>query len=259
MALLDGAPVTPDTLLALGFVNYGHFTTMRMENGRIRGLTHHLERLDRDCRLIFAAHLDRERVREYVRQAVEDVDGSIVVRVTVFDPDLELSHPGATAHPRILVTTRPAGALPLSPMRVQTVRYQRDLPQVKNVGLFGVLRNRRTAQLDGFDDALLIDQASLVAEGTTWNVGFYDGERVVWPSGDILDGITMRLLQQVHDRTSTALIHVDDIPRMQAAFATNAAIGVRPISVIDDVALPADHPIFETLRKEYEAIPAEHL
>ena len=46
---------------------------------------------------------------------------------------------------------------------------------------------------------------------------------------------------------------------MQAAFATNTAVGVRPITAIDGVSLPGDHPIFEILRKEYEEIPAESL
>ncbi|MEV4115969.1 aminotransferase class IV family protein [Nonomuraea sp. NPDC049695] len=257
MAELNGALVSPDALQALGLVNYGHFTSMRVEGQRIRGLSHHLDRLVRDCRLIFAAELDRERVRDYVRHALRDVQASIIVRVTVFDPDLELGHPGGVAHPHVLVTTRPAAPLPPSPMRVQTVGYERDLPAVKHVGLFGAMLGRRKAQLARFDDALFVDSTSFITEGATWNIGFYDGERVVWPSGDILMGVTMRLLQQVHDRTVTVPVNIGDIPRMQAAFATNTSIGVRPITGIDDTALPGDHPIFEILRKEYEEIPAE--
>ncbi|WP_219505276.1 aminotransferase class IV family protein [Nonomuraea ceibae] len=259
MAELDGAPVPPDALQALGLVNYGHFTSMRVEDQRIRGLSHHLDRLVRDCRLIFAAELDRERVRDYVRHALRDVQGAIIVRVTIYDPALELAHPAGDTHPRVLVTTRPAAPLPPSPMRVQTVGYQRDLPAAKHVGLFGALRGRRKAQLAGFDDALFVDNTSFITEGATWNVGFYDGERVVWPSGDVLPGVTMRLLQQVHDRTVHVPVNVGDIASMHAAFATNTSIGVRPINGIDDVALPGDHPIFEILRKEYEEIPAESI
>lgn len=208
---------------------------------------------------MFAADLDRERVREYVRQTLHDVEGSITVRVTVFDPDLELGHPGGDAHPRILVTTRPAASLPPSPIRVNLVGYQRDLPAVKHVGLFGALHGRRKAQLAGFDDALFMDNTSFITEGATWNVGFYDGERVVWPSGAVLPGVTMRLLQQVHDHTITAPVNVGDISGMQAAFATNTSIGVRPIAAIDGVTLSADHSIFDVLRKEYEEIPAESI
>ncbi|MGI5292729.1 aminotransferase class IV family protein [Nonomuraea polychroma] len=259
MAELDGTIVPQDALKALGLINYGHFTSMRVENGHIRGLSHHLDRLTRDCRVVFAAELDRERVRDYVRHALDDVQGSVIVRVTVFDPNLDLGHPGADAHPRILVTTRPAGPLPAPPMRVQTVTYQRDLSAVKHVGLFGALHGRRTAQRAGFDDALFVDTSSFVTEGATWNIGFYNGERVVWPSGNILTGVTMRLLQQVHDRTINVPVNISDISEMQAAFATNTSIGVRPIIAIDDVTFPAGLPIFEILRKEYEEIPAERI
>ncbi|MFV2179888.1 aminotransferase class IV family protein [Actinomadura sp. LOL_016] len=259
MAELNGAPVTPEQLQVLALVNYGHFTSMRVDEQEIRGLSHHLERLVRDCRVLFATELDRDRVRALVAQAIAGRDGSFVVRVTVFDPALELGRPGIKAEPQVLVTTRPAGPLPPAPMRVQTASYVRDLPEVKHVGLFGALRHRRNAQLDGFDDALFLDAESYVSEGATWNIGFYDGEQVIWPNAEVLPGVTMRLLQQVHDRTSLAPVNVSDLPRMQAAFATNTSIGVRAITAINDVELPAEHPILDDLRKEYGEIPGESL
>ncbi|MDF5752912.1 aminotransferase class IV family protein [Spongiactinospora sp. TRM90649] len=257
MAELDGMPVRPDALQALGLVNFGHFTSMRIEGGRARGLSHHLDRLARDCRTVFATDLDRERVRDHVRHAVRDEAGSVIVRVSVFDPAIEVGHPGAQAHPRVLVTTRPAGPLPSAPMRAQTITYQRDLPEVKHLGLFGALHGRRRAQLAGFDDALFVDGESRVTEGATWNIGFFDGARIVWPSGDVLPGVTMRLLQQVHEPTITAPVGVRDVSTMHAAFATNAAVGVRPVTAIDDMALPGDHPIFDSLREEYEEVRME--
>lgn len=259
MAQLNGAPVTPEELKALALVNYGHFTSMRVDEQHIRGLSHHLTRLARDCRTLFAAELDREQVRDYIRQAIAGQAGSFVTRVTVFDPSLDLGRPGAAAEPSVLVTTRPAGSLPASPMRVQSAVYVRDLPEVKHVGLFGSLWQRRNAQLDGFDDSVFTDHESYVSEGATWNIGFFDGDQVIWPNAEVLPGVTMRLLQQVHDRTSLGPVNLRDLPRMEAAFATNTAIGVRAITAINDIEFPGDHPIFETLRKEYEEIPAESL
>ena len=259
MAQLNGSPAAPEALQALGLTNYGHFTSMRVDNQRVRGLSQHLDRLVHDCRLLFGAELDRDRVRELVRQAVTDEHGSIVVRVTIFDPELEFGHPGTSAEPNILVTLRPAVAWPPAPMRVQTLTYRRDLPKAKHIGLFGTVLGRRNAQLNGFDDVLFIDSASFVSEGATWNIGFFDGDRVLWPNAPALPGVTMRLLKQVHDHTITTPINVRDIAEMRAAFATNAAIGVRPITVIDRIELPNSHPIFELLRKEYEDIPGEQI
>ncbi len=260
MAELNGAPAPPGALQALGLINYGHFTSMRVRDQQIRGLSHHLERLVRDCRELFAVELDRDLVRQYVRHAIGDKSGSFIVRVTVFDPALELGNPGvAETEPKVLVTTRPAEAWPPTPMRVQTAIYRRDLPAVKHVGLFGALLCRRSAQLNGFDDGLFMDSGSFISEGATWNIGFFDGERIIWPNADVLSGVTMQLLKQVHDRTITAPVNLRDVPGMRAAFATNTAMGVRPVSVIDGIQLPADHSIFDVLRKEYEEIPAEQI
>jgi len=259
MAELDGVQVTSAALQSLGLVNYGHFTSMRVDDQRIRGLSQHLDRLVRDCQVVFNFPLDRDRVREFIRHAIASEPGSFVVRVTIFDPALQLSHLGAEAKPSVLVTTRPAASWPLSPMKVQSAVYRRELPGVKHVGIFGALWHRRKAELNGFDDALFVDASSFVSEGVTWNIGFFDGDRVVWPSGDMLPGITMRLLQQVHDHTITAPVGYRDIPGMRAAFASNTAIGVRAISVVDDIRLSGDDSIIDTLRKEYQEIPGERL
>ncbi|WP_242883401.1 aminotransferase class IV family protein [Actinomadura litoris] len=257
MAELNGVPVTPDELKALALVNYGHFTSMRMEDQRIRGFSHHLERLVRDCRVLFGHELDRHQVREYVRQATAGRDGAFVVRVTIYDPDLELGHPGAQAEPKVLVTTRPSGAWPMAPIRVQSVPYTRELPEQKHVGLFGALWHRRNAQLDGFDDCVFTDADLYISEGATWNIGFFDGQHVIWPNAEVLQGVTMRLLHQVHELTSLGPVNLSDLPRMEAAFATNTAVGVRAITAINEVEFPDVHPVLETLRKEYEEIPAE--
>jgi branched-subunit amino acid aminotransferase/4-amino-4-deoxychorismate lyase len=259
MAQLDGSPVTPDVVQALALTNYGHFTSMRVDDQQVRGLSHHLDRLVHDCKVIFDADLDRGRVRRFIRQAVGDRAGSFVARVTIFDPALELGRPADSGELSVLVTTRAAGASPAPPLRVQSASYRRDLPLVKHVGLFAALWHRRAAQLNGFHDALFIDNASFISEGATWNIGFFDGARVVWPSAEILPGITMRLLKQVHDHTVTAPMNLRDVPSMQAAFATNTTIGVRAVSAIDGMGLSGDHSIFETLRKEYEEIPPEQL
>jgi branched-subunit amino acid aminotransferase/4-amino-4-deoxychorismate lyase len=145
----------------------------------------------------------------------------------------------------------------MPPLRVQTAQYVRDLPETKHVGLFSTIWHRRNAQLAGFDDCLFVDPEAYLSEGATWNIGFYDGHQVIWPNAKILTGITMRLLQQVHDASSLAPVNVNDLPGMEAAFATNTTIGVRAITAIDGVEFPGEHPIFETLRKEYEEIPTE--
>jgi branched-subunit amino acid aminotransferase/4-amino-4-deoxychorismate lyase len=260
MTEFEGQPADVDVIAPLALINYGHFTSMLVDRHQVRGLSLHLARLTRDARLVFGSELDPDRVRYLVRHALGDTAGPIVARVTVFDPTLELGHPGTAAEPRVLVTTRPAPQTPPAPLRLQSTIYCRDMPEVKHVGLFGSIRHRRAAQLSGYDDAVFTDAHSNISEAATSNVGFFDGERVVWPKADILAGTTLSLLQQVHDGpTATAPVSLSQLTDMEAAFATNAVVGVRTISAIDSTAWTGDHPIIASLRSEYQAIEPEPL
>ncbi|WP_234347963.1 aminotransferase class IV [Streptomyces specialis] len=256
-AELDGGLVDVDALQSLALTNYGHFTSMRVDDGRVRGLSLHLERLARDCRALFGTELDVERVRVLARRVVPG-GGTGVVRVTIFDPALDLGHIGADAHPRVLVTVRPAAGSPAAPLRVRSAVHTRDTPAVKSVGLFASLRLRREAQRAGYDDVLFVNEQSAISEGATWNVGFVQGSRVVWPEAEYLPGTTMELLRQAHEHT-TAAVPLADLPRYDAAFATNAAVGVRAISRIDGVTFPGNHDTVAALAERYSQLPGDPL
>ncbi|WP_405814661.1 aminotransferase class IV family protein [Streptomyces sp. NBC_01390] len=259
MATLDGQPVTPDDLLPLALTNLGHFTSMRVgADGRITGLALHLERLVRDCKTVWGADLDSVRVRDYVRQALDGHDGPCVIRVTIYDPTVDMGHPADAGQPRVLVTRRPAGAMPPPPLRAMSVQYERDLPAVKHTGLFGALHARRAAQLKGFDDALFVGPDGHVSEGGTWNVGFLNDQGVIWPKAPVLPGVTMALLQQQVDHQVSG-VSLKQAKRMHVAFATNTSIGVRALSAIDDTPMAIEHPMLSKLREAYMSIPGETL
>ncbi|MFD0267666.1 aminotransferase class IV family protein [Streptomyces sp. NPDC127106] len=261
MSELNGVAVGVRELQALALVNYGHFTTMRVEDGRVKGLALHLERLRRDCRTLFGAELDGERVRGLARR-VAPGRGAVTVRVTVFDPGLDLGRPVTAGDPQVLVTVRGAGGAEPPPLRVRSTPYVRDVPEVKSVGLFAGLHHRRQAQLHGFDDALFVDAGQTVSEGATWNVGFVEGGQVVWPDAECLDGVTMQLLKQVHPHGSRG-VRLADVAGFEAAFATNAAMGVRAVRAVDAVELPGSGSgsgsLIDALRDAYAAVPGELL
>ncbi|MFE0852146.1 aminotransferase class IV family protein [Streptomyces mutabilis] len=260
MATLDGKPVAADDLLGLALTNIGHFTSMRVsDDGSIRGLSLHMERLARDCKIVWNADLDTDHVRWCVRHALESQQRPCVVRVTIFDPKTGMGHPAAADDPHVLVSVRKAGALPPPPLRAKSIVYERDLPEVKHVGLFGALHARGAAQRADFDDALFVGRDGLVSEGGTWNVAFVDQEgTVVWPAAPVLPGVTMALLRQ-HAEHRVATITLDQAKGMAAAFATNTSVGVRPLSAIDDTEFPVEHPSLRQLQETYLSIPGESL
>jgi branched-subunit amino acid aminotransferase/4-amino-4-deoxychorismate lyase len=261
---LNGRPVTLEELRALGLYNYGHFTSMRVEDMKVRGLSLHMERLVRDSGKLFGISVDANRVRDLVRSTAEQVGSPSIVRVTVFDSSGGLEHPGRATELDVLVSVREAPAMAaISPLKVESVHYQRELPIVKHNGLFSSMYYRRAAQLRGFDDALFTDARAQISEGATWNVGFFDGTHVIWPKADMLTGVTVNLLKTVIASggmpSIDSIVHVSQVSETWAAFATNASVGVRPIQSIDSVELLDDSPVIRNLQLQYAAIPGEPL
>jgi branched-subunit amino acid aminotransferase/4-amino-4-deoxychorismate lyase len=258
VAELDGVAASREPLMALALTNYGHYTSMRVDEGRVRGLSLHLERLMADCRQLFDAELDPDRIRYLLRHALAGAPRSVVVRLSVFDPDLPLGHPGAEAMPSLLVTTRPAVLAPLRALRLRSARYCREMPAVKHVGLFGSLRHRRIAQRHGFDDVLFTDAKGIVSEAATSNIGFVDGARIVWPQAERLTGVTMRLINQARGGDAvTAPVTLDQVVDVDAVFLANAAVGVRAVRAIDGTPCSAEHPALALLRQRYADIPPD--
>lgn len=239
---LNGRPVSTGELAGLAMHGYGHFTTMLVTGLRVRGLDLHMERLSRDCRTLFGTELDLPRVRELARRSARAHGSPSVVRVSVFDPGMDPGRPSARPLPQILVTARPAPGEHAPPVRLGSRTFTRDTPQVRSTGLFGALRQRRAAQMDGHDDALFAGTDGRVSEGPSWNIGFLDGDGLVWPQAPCLPGVTARLVDRLAEELDVPVsirpITAAESTRMTGAFTTNAATGVRPVSAIDGVPLP---------------------
>jgi branched-subunit amino acid aminotransferase/4-amino-4-deoxychorismate lyase len=257
---LDGRAPSGSELSAALLTGYACYTTMLVVDGRVRGLPLHLHRLAGDCRELFAAELDTDRVRELAARAGA---GPVVVRVTVLDPDLDRERPGRTGHPRLLVTTRPAPSGPPSPVRLRTAVHTRELAPVKHVGLLGALHQRALAQRAGYDDALLVTADGELTEAVTANLALLAGERLVLPVGPALPGVTEALLRQVAAdaglSTVEAPVRVDEVPGFPAAVLTNAVAGVRPVAAIDHHGLDPADPGIAALGRAYAALPGDPL
>ena len=130
-------------------------------------------------------------------------------------------------------------------MRVRSCAWLRLLPHLKHVGTFPLHHHRRQAILAGCDDVLFVDgdgATARVVEGSVWNVGFWDGEGVVWPRAPALRGTAERLLQEGLARQGVAQqirpVTMAELPALHAAFAVNAN-GRRDLAAIDEVVFGA--------------------
>ncbi|MEP7042137.1 MAG: aminotransferase class IV family protein [Dokdonella sp.] len=262
-AEINGSIATIDAVRTPALVNYGHFTSMQVQDGCVRGLDLHLQRLQRSTQELFGEALDIAQTRAWMRQIIDGDIRPMSLRVNVFSRSLNRDRPLEPARPDVLVTTSAARSLPRTPLRVGSVHYQREQPHLKHVGTFGLFQQKRLAQARGFDDALFVDACGAVAEGSIWNIGFLDDSGIVWPDAPALPGISMLLLQQgLRDSnvaSVTRYVDIDEIDRFRGAFFTNSSCAVMPIACIDAIEFAIDADALALLEGCYALNPWQPL
>ena len=70
---LNGREPGIGELASLAQLNYGHFTSFRMDDGKVRGLGLHLQRLVDATRTLFGTELDSDRVRHCTSSATSAI------------------------------------------------------------------------------------------------------------------------------------------------------------------------------------------
>jgi branched-subunit amino acid aminotransferase/4-amino-4-deoxychorismate lyase len=258
---LNGREASADELRALALVNYGHFTTMQVNDGGVRGLDRHLARLDAATRELFGNRLDAEHVRDLLRGAFDGWSGDAAVRITVFSRVFDREHPSRAFAPDVLVTVTPPRRADTTPVRLKTFHHERALPAIKHVGTFALFHHRRLAQQAGFDDALFVDADGAISEASIWNIGFHDGSGIVWPGAPQLHGVSMQLIENgLRERgigTATRNVPLADVAAFRSAFLTNCGCPVRPVASIDGIELEIDATLMRTLEACHASNPLQ--
>ncbi|WP_350259989.1 aminotransferase class IV family protein [Stenotrophomonas riyadhensis] len=241
-----------DLLPAL--VNYGHFTSLQVRGGAVQGLDLHLARLSQATRELFGSELDVAQVQGWMAQALQQAglaDASL--RVTVYSRRFDFRNPLATVPVDVLVAVSAPVAL-VAPKRVRSVVWQRELPQIKHVGTFGLFAERRAAMGGGFDDALLVGSDDCISEGTTWNLAVHDGHQLLWPRAPALRGTAESLLKQHWPGPQvTRPLPRAALAGVKAAFACNAS-GLWALEAIDEHVLPGSEALAEQGRAVLAAV-----
>jgi branched-subunit amino acid aminotransferase/4-amino-4-deoxychorismate lyase len=250
---INGEVPAPETLGAFALSGFGHFTAMQVRNGRVRGLSLHLARLDQANRELFGAELDGSRVRAYIRHAVSaNATPDASVRVVV-------DQPAPDEPPWVTVTVRPPAAPPARPIAMQSAPYQRSVAHIKHARDFGQGYYDRLAERNGFDQALLTGPDGLISEGAITNIGFFDGTAVVWPAAPVLLGVTMQLVQaRLSCPQRHQAVRVADLGAFTGVFVTNSH-GVAAVSRVDDRGLPVDAAFTQRVTESYESAPWDEI
>ena len=257
---LNGQAPDLGQLHRIATLNYGHYTSLQVRDHRVRGLALHLSRLADGAEELFGHRIgvaEEHRLLGLIRHALGPVrDAS--VRVT-FVPGGDDQAP-----PDVLVSVSdPAPDEPGPPLRVQTVRYERELPEHKHQATMGSNFRILQARRAGFDDALLVGQDGRVREGTSWNVAFWDGAQVVWPAAPMLKGVTMVLLQIAMSINGIPWdlrpVDATELSGFAAAAAVSSWCPARPLASIDELPLKDDGLLIGTLAAAWATVPWDEL
>jgi branched-subunit amino acid aminotransferase/4-amino-4-deoxychorismate lyase len=257
---VDGAAATPADLAHLALVNYGAYTSFRVETGGVRGLDLHLARLETEAVDLFGEPVGEARLRDLIRAAVAGRDAAWL-RVTLFSPEISARNPTWEGRPSVMIGVFPSPTPLADVLRLQIQPYARETPHLKHLATFGLIHARRAARAAGFDDALFADAAGRISEGSTWNVGFVRGEQIVWPRAPMLAGVAQALVRRGLDGVGltevTAPVGVGDLPGFDGAFICNSATPACPVSLIDDQALATAPRLIERLRAAWASNPLQ--
>ena len=260
---IDGRPAGAADLGCFVLSNYGAFTSMQVEDGAVRGLDLHLARLQTEALELFGVAAPETTLRERMRQALDGRAGRFSLRINLFSDAISLRAPDAVVEPRVLTTLSPPAAPLTTPLRLQTQVYAREVPHLKHAATFGLTRARRLTVQGGFDDALFVDSEGRISEGSIWNIGFIEGETVVWPDAPMLAGTGQGLLQRGIEglglSSVTRSVQQSDLAGFEAAFICNSATPACAVATIDDHAFPAAEAVTARLIDAWRSNPRQKI
>lgn len=259
VAQLDGRPATAADLSPLAFAGFAHFTALQVRGGQVRGLDFHLARLRNASLEFFGRAVPDERVRSYLRAAIENGPSDQSLAATMFSRAGEFTADGMDDEPAVLIRTGPASNGPQGPLKLIAVEYERPFPAIKHVGEAIKTYYLRQAAREGCDDAAFVDASGRLSEATIWNLAFWDGEAVVWPEAAMLTGTTMSIVQRQLDRLGVSqrrdAITLDSLGKMAGAAVMNSwSPGIAVIG-IGSIGVPEATTFLALLHKAYQAEP----
>ena len=230
----------------------GLFETMKAAQGEILHLEAHLQRMRHGLSVLkLTIRYSDEALGEAMRAllaANELAHASLRLTVTrgvgprgLLPPDDE--------NPTVLITCAPAseGPMELPPARLAVSPFRRNegspLSRLKVLNYLDNILALQKAKSDGFDDAILLNNAGKVTCASAANLFLLlDGDWVTPPVSDgVLPGITRRAVLSYAEtrghRISERSVMEADLERVRAAFLTNSLINLRPVASINGRAL----------------------
>ncbi len=238
----------------------GIFEAMRAVAGRVFRLERHVRRLERSAGSIgLDLPWGSDRVAALIDELLESNRLSEArIRLTVTrGRGRPGDYIGADSPPTVFATAAPFQALPsrdyAEGVKI-SIANRRAIPHasidasIKSISRLASVLARREARQKGDHEAILLDEAGCVTEGTASNVFLVErGALVTPPAPDgSLPGITreamLELAREAGCTASEESVPADRLHAAEEIFLTNTSWGVLPVSRIDDRPVSGGRP-----------------
>ncbi len=225
----------------------GLFETIRVRNGKCVRLDRHLARLAAGARVLEIEGIPDKTNLERAVAAVLDANRMQDARVRLTVTRGVSTGPGLSAGmagpPTIVITASDLPSAEPEPARVIVSSIRRDefspLSSIKSLNYLPGILALREARRAGADDAILLNTAGNVAEGTVGNLFLVKDERLITPSLDqgVLPGTVRAVVierapglgLQVEERA----VEPEEVVRADEVFFTSAIQLVRAVRELD--------------------------
>ncbi len=246
----------------------GVYETLRTYGGRIWQIDEHLRRLEKSCKLVgVGLPWDRKKIGGWVEKTVQKngfgkwhgqksamrssnagrdlglQEARIRITVTRGENGFDFV---SSKKPTILIQVQKLISPPAEVFKkgvsVVTFKAQRFLPEAKSISLLAMVMGTRFAQQKKAYEAVFVDDADYVLEGTITNIFVVKKDRfgenvLLTPKSNVLAGTTRDLLLKIAKKNGLKALLADfklkDLYAADEVFITNAPRGIIPVVKID--------------------------
>jgi branched-chain amino acid aminotransferase/4-amino-4-deoxychorismate lyase len=226
----------------------GLFETVLAEDGAIKRLPAHLDRLAQGCRVLGLPAPDSGEAERRMREALEGIAGRAAVRLTL------TAGPGGRGLDRpealqpVLFATAAPSVKPDKPARLVTSKVRRNegspTSRLKTLAYLDNVLARAEARAKGADEALMLNARGEIACAAAANLFWVSGGRLYTPHLDcgVLAGITRARVIAAAAAQGEPVRAVRAGPEIlrqaDGIFLSNSLIGLRPVDRLDGRKVP---------------------
>ncbi|MFC2010991.1 aminotransferase class IV [Chloroflexota bacterium] len=237
------------SVLDYGFLyGFGLFETMRAYGGYVFRLDNHLRRLARSAEILGLpiGEWDLKGAVMDTIQANELSEARIRLTVSMGEGAM-VPDPSTCGKPTVVVVAQPYQPYPEAVYQkgfrsvVSSIRRnsQSPVPRFKSVNFLESMLAKQEARAAGVDDALFLNDRSLLAEASTSNIFLATNGGLKTPGleSGILPGTTREAILElasalginVHEQE----MGLDELRQAEEAFLTNAMVEVMPLTEVE--------------------------